>query len=108
MWSGSYLSIVTSVSDKNVAVLKTREISPSKASSTAGLTPAFPLKTSMEPTVTVQVAIYPPSDVLAVIIAVPVPTGVTVPLDTTTTFWLLLDHKMFLFVALPVLRWHSV
>jgi hypothetical protein len=51
-------------------------------------------------TVTFVVAIFPPSDVFAVIVAVPALFPVTTPLElTVATDVLLLDHVSFLFVA---------
>lgn len=50
-------------------------------------------------TVTVQVAFWPP-DVVAVIVAVPAPTAVTLPPETVATEALLVVHVTVLFVAL--------
>ena len=43
-------------------------------------------------TVTVQVEVYPPSAVVAVMVAVPAATAVTTPPDTVATAELLVDH----------------
>jgi hypothetical protein len=51
-------------------------------------------------TVTVQVAVLPPSSVLTIIAALPAATALTVPPDTVATAVLLLLHVTFLFVAL--------
>jgi hypothetical protein len=51
-------------------------------------------------TVTVQVAVCPPSAVLTVMVAVPTPTELTRPLFTVATPGALVDHVTFLFVAL--------
>lgn len=51
-------------------------------------------------TVTVQVAVLPPSSAVAVIVAVPLPVAVTLPFASTmATFSLLEVHVTFLFVA---------
>ena len=50
-------------------------------------------------TVTVQLAVKPPSWVVAVIVAVPTAMAVTTPLLTVATPVSLLDHDTFLFVA---------
>ena len=60
-------------------------------------------------TVTVQVAVNPPSSVFTVIVAVPPATPVTSPLFTVTTLGLLDDQLTPLFVALVgVIKWLSV
>ena len=51
-------------------------------------------------TVTSQVAVFPPSSVLTVIVALPVFSAVTLPFDTDATELLLDVHVAFLFVAL--------
>ena len=51
-------------------------------------------------TFTLQVAVFPPSLVFAVIVAVPAPTAVIFPPDTVATLLLLVDHVTALFVAL--------
>jgi hypothetical protein len=51
-------------------------------------------------TVTEQVAVWPPSFVVTVIVALPALTAVTVPFETLATEVLLLFHVIFLFVAL--------
>ena len=48
-------------------------------------------------TVTVQVAINPPSSVVAMITQIPSPTAITTPLETIHTDSLELDHLTFLF-----------
>lgn len=51
-------------------------------------------------TVTVQLAVLPPSTVVAVMVAVPVPVAVTFPFASTMATFSLLDfHVTFLFVA---------
>ena len=51
-------------------------------------------------TVTLQVAVLPPSSVVTVIVAVPAFTAVTLPFDTVATDVLLLFQETFLLVAL--------
>ena len=52
-------------------------------------------------TVTVQLAVFPPSAVLTVMVAVPAPAAFTFPLESTVaTFVLLLVQVTDLFVAL--------
>ena len=48
---------------------------------------------------TLQVAVYPPSTVVTVIVALPAPTAETIPLETVATELLLEDQVTDLFSA---------
>jgi hypothetical protein len=52
-----------------------------------------------EVTVTAQLAVFPPSAVVTVMVALPAPTKVTTPLDTVATDELLVDQLTVLLVA---------
>ena len=54
---------------------------------------------SIVTTLTVAVAVKPPSSVVAVMVAVPAPTPVTTPLSTVATFSSLLVQIIFLLLA---------
>ena len=56
--------------------------------------------TAIEDTVTLHVAVFAPSVVVTVIVAVPIPVTETTPFVTVTTELLLDDHETPLFVAL--------
>ena len=66
----------------------------------ARVTPVTAMVPAFAVTVTVHVAVLPPSTVVTVMVAVPAPTGVTLPSTTVTTEGLSLVHVTALLVAL--------
>jgi hypothetical protein len=82
--AGDMIAVSVSVSSKN----------------TVAVFLSLTLSTLVGMTVTVQVAMYPPSAVVAVMMAVPTDTPDTVPAATVATSVLLLVHVTLLFVAL--------